>query len=60
MATMSQNLFKCLIFMVLFVVAISSKPVTIGKKIANIWYDAHATFYGDMSGRDTMRKYNYI
>jgi hypothetical protein len=21
------------------------------------WYDAHATFYGDMQGGETMRKY---
>ncbi|XP_059450773.1 expansin-A23-like [Corylus avellana] len=32
--------------MALFVTAMS---------IDNIWYDAHATFYGDMSGRDTMQ-----
>ena len=22
----------------------------------SVWNDAHATFYGDMSGRETMRK----
>ncbi|KAE8021791.1 hypothetical protein FH972_007653 [Carpinus fangiana] len=55
MATMSQNLFKCLIFMALFVTTISSRPVTIGEEMDSIWYDAHATFYGDMSGRDTMQ-----
>ena len=37
-----------------------SNRIIIGEKIDNSWNDAHATFYGDMSGGETMRKYNYI
>ena len=45
--------------MALFVIAMSNR-IIIGEKIDNSWNDAHATFYGDMSGGETMRKYNYI
>ena len=45
--------------MTLFVIA-RSRKISIGKKITSNWIDAHATFYGDMSGRGTMRKYIYI
>lgn len=33
--------------------------ITSNQKIDSNWYDAHATFYGDMGGGDTMRKYIY-
>ena len=37
-----------------------SRRITIDGEIDNNWYDARATFYGDMTGSETMRKYNYI
>ena len=45
--------------MTIFVITMS-KRITIDGEIDNNWYDAHATFYGDMTGSETMRKYNYI
>ena len=45
--------------MAIFVITMS-KRITIDGEIDNNWYDAHATFYGDMTGSETMRKYNYI
>uniref|UniRef100_A0A7N2QZJ5 Expansin n=1 Tax=Quercus lobata TaxID=97700 RepID=A0A7N2QZJ5_QUELO len=50
----SQNLFTCIIFMTLFVIAMSRR-ISIGEKINSNWIDAHATFYGDMTGRETMQ-----
>ena len=55
----SQNLFSCIIFMTLFVITMS-KRITIEGEIDNNWYDAHATFYGDMTGSETISMYNYI
>lgn len=37
-----------------------SQEVTIVEKIDGTWHDAHATFYGDVTGRATMRKYRHI
>lgn len=34
--------------------------VTVVEKAAGAWHDAHATFYGDMSGGETMRKCRHI
>lgn len=45
--------------MALFAVAMSRR-ISLVDKIDDNWYDAHATFYGDMSGGETMRKYSYI
>ncbi|KAM4132215.1 hypothetical protein ACJW30_01G233100 [Castanea mollissima] len=50
----SQSLFSCIIFMTLFVITMS-KRITIDGEIDNNWYDAHATFYGDMTGSETMQ-----
>jgi hypothetical protein len=44
--------------MALFVKAMSRRMITIDGQIDNSWYSAHATFYGDMSGGETMSKYN--
>ena len=52
-------MFTCIIFMTLFVIAMSRR-ISIGEKINSNWIDAHATFYGDMTGRETMRKYIII
>ena len=53
----SQNLFTCIIFTTLFVIAMSER-ITADGNIDSNWYDA--TFYGDMTGSENMRKYNYI
>lgn len=45
--------------MTLFVIAMCRRSSIIGEKINSNWFDAHATFYGDMSGGATMRKYNH-
>ena len=37
-----------------------SERITADGNIDSNWYDANATFYGDMTGSETMRKYNYI
>ncbi|XP_050256211.1 expansin-A23-like [Quercus robur] len=50
----SQNLFTCIIFMTPFVIAMSRR-ISIDEKINSNWIDAHATFYGDMTGRETMQ-----
>ncbi|KAM3736240.1 hypothetical protein ACB098_10G147400 [Castanea mollissima] len=41
--------------MTLFVIAMCRRSSIIGEKINSNWFDAHATFYGDMSGGATMR-----
>lgn len=46
----SHFLVPFLTFIVLFVKAMSAP-------IDRNWHDAHATFYGDMAGGETMRKY---
>lgn len=55
-----QNLFT---FAVLFVMIISTISVhAMAEKLATVekagiaWEDGHATFYGDMTGRETMSK----
>ena len=45
--------------MILFVIAMSKRSSIIGEKINCNWFDGHATFYGDMRGGATMRKYNH-
>ncbi|KAJ7979146.1 Expansin [Quillaja saponaria] len=32
-----------------------AKQIVLGSKVDGAWYDAHATFYGDMSGGETMQ-----
>ena len=56
---MSQNLFTCIIFMTLFMIAMSRRSSITGEKINSNWFDAHATFYGDMRGGATMGKSNH-
>lgn len=53
--TMANTLgiFRFLIVFMTSVVAAVGK--NFGSKASRGWYDAHATFYGDISGRDTMR-----
>lgn len=47
-------------FMVLMAMVATAKRImpngNIGIKVDGPWEDAHATFYGDMSGSETMRK----
>ncbi|KAK7847791.1 expansin-a22 [Quercus suber] len=50
----SQNLFSCIIFMTLLAIAMSRR-ITIDGEIDNNWYDARTTFYGDMTGSETMQ-----
>ena len=47
----SHSLVPLAIFMSLFRQAMSAG-------IDPNWYDGHATFYGNMNGGETMRKYN--
>nr|XP_023889911.1 expansin-A23-like [Quercus suber] len=51
----SQNLFTCIIFMILFMIAMARRSSIAGEKINSNWFDAHATSYGDMRGGATMR-----
>lgn len=41
-----------LVSVVIFLGATSVKPT-----LGHTWLDAHATFYGDMTGGETMRKF---
>lgn len=51
-----QNLFRgAAVFIVIHLVQASSNPV--GESPDHDWHDAHATFYGDMKGGETMRKF---
>lgn len=51
----SNNFFSMAMFMALLGM-VTSRGVHFGSKINGQWNDAHATFYGDMSGGETMRK----
>lgn len=33
----------------------TANKISFGQEIGSNWYDAHATFYGDMGGGETMR-----
>lgn len=46
-------------FFSLFSIILLSFHAIVGALDGN-WYDAHATFYGDMTGGETMRKYIII
>ena len=48
-----KNSFACLVLMALLGVA-RSDQISFGEKIDSSWYDAHATFYGDIKGGQTM------
>ncbi|KAK2663292.1 hypothetical protein Ddye_001866 [Dipteronia dyeriana] len=50
----SKNFFAVVLFMALLVMTMST-GIQIGSKIDGNWYDAHATFYGDMKGGETMQ-----
>jgi hypothetical protein len=47
----SNSLVPLAFFTMFFVHALAHFPLD------SNWYDAHATFYGDMQGDETMRKY---
>ncbi|GLT36242.1 hypothetical protein SLA2020_106340 [Shorea laevis] len=53
----SNILGTVVIFLASLVVAMAYRPLTIGTdaSVDGKWYDAHATFYGDMTGRETMQ-----
>ncbi|XP_022144456.1 expansin-A22-like [Momordica charantia] len=56
MANPSNNLLLCLPFLAIFVQAMGSRLVPLGyQSIDTTWYDGRATFYGDMSGAETMQ-----
>lgn len=42
------------LFTILFVKVIGRMPID------SRWHDAHATFYGDINGGETMRKFSEI
>ncbi|KAG6741807.1 hypothetical protein POTOM_055086 [Populus tomentosa] len=48
-----KNSFACLVLMALLGVARSGQ-ISFGEKIDSSWHDAHATFYGDIKGGQTM------
>jgi len=48
-----KNSFACLVLMALLGVA-RSDQISFGEKIDSSWHDAHATFYGDIKGGQTM------
>jgi len=48
-----KNSFACLVLMALMGVA-RSDQISFGEKIDSSWHDAHATFYGDIKGGQTM------
>ncbi|KAG6742961.1 hypothetical protein POTOM_053905 [Populus tomentosa] len=51
--TSFKNSFACLVLMALLGVARSGQ-ISFGEKIDSSWHDAHATFYGDIKGGQTM------
>lgn len=52
-----QNLFTWAVFVITLWAQAMGKKITIGVNAAdNDWDNAHATFYGDMGGAETMRK----
>ncbi|BFG21468.1 hypothetical protein CerSpe_077420 [Prunus speciosa] len=51
-----QNLFTWAVFMITLLAQAMGKKITIGANAAdNDWDNAHATFYGDMGGSETMQ-----
>ncbi|KAK2647660.1 hypothetical protein Ddye_015149 [Dipteronia dyeriana] len=52
--TNSKNFLAMVLFMALLNMT-TSTGIQFGSKIDSNWYDAHATFYGDMSGGGTMQ-----
>lgn len=52
----SKNFFAWFSFMAALAMSMASRLNYDEVKINGAWQDAHATFYGDMSGRETMRK----
>lgn len=54
-----MNSFACLVLMAFLGVA-RSDQISFGEKIDSSWHDAHATFYGDIKGGQTMSKCVYI
>ncbi|KAL0546703.1 hypothetical protein IC582_016615 [Cucumis melo] len=52
MLNSSNNFVLWLGFVAIFGQAMGSRHI---HSIDTTWYDAHATFYGDMSGSDTMQ-----
>ncbi|KAL9381024.1 hypothetical protein Peur_026681 [Populus x canadensis] len=48
-----KNSFACLVLMAFLGVA-RSDQISFGEKIDSSWHDAHATFYGDIKGGQTM------
>ena len=52
-----QNFFIWAVFMTILLAQTMGKKITVGANAAdNDWDNAHATFYGDMGGAETMRK----
>ncbi|XP_022773751.1 expansin-A25-like [Durio zibethinus] len=50
-----KSFFSFLIFMVYLAAAMGKRQIHFGSQnIDANWYDAHATFYGDMGGKETM------
>lgn len=58
MANSFNNLLLCLGFVVIFGQAMATRFIDLidNQKIDTTWYDARATFYGDIRGDETMRK----
>ena len=48
-----KNSIACLVLMALLGGAMSDQ-ISFGEKIDSSWHDAHATFYGDIKGGQTM------
>ncbi|GLU24380.1 hypothetical protein SLE2022_403200 [Rubroshorea leprosula] len=53
----SKILVTLVIFLASLVVTMAYRPFAIGTNafVDKTWYDAHATFYGDMTGQETMQ-----
>lgn len=51
-----QNLLTWAVFIALLVQAMGDVIPLAKGRAGKIWHDAHATFYGDLNGGETMRK----
>ncbi|KAH7532714.1 hypothetical protein FEM48_Zijuj04G0051600 [Ziziphus jujuba var. spinosa] len=54
----ANSIYQCLITLAAIVVLVearSGQKIRIHEKVDGTWYDAHATFYGDMGGAETMQ-----
>lgn len=53
-------IYRCLITLAAIAIVVEARSVEkirFHEKVDETWFDAHATFYGDMGGAETMSKY---